>query len=239
VGAYVGLSGELREYLTIWAIGTIIGVTKDVDMKFTHEYDRAHFQVLVLNPSLIPHSIDVVIGEFIHELHFRVERGEMTNPTPIDMDDDTMEERNEEGPGHKSNPKPSQQDQPAPGSSNQNNSARNYVAGSKQILHGKTLPMHIHALEMVHDFVHGAENAGEEVASGGEAPNSDSSSRSCLMCCWPLYLRRSHLGEGVSTGLSLLMSHRWNGRKELRLHVTWILTVTPITPSPLLYCFRC
>jgi hypothetical protein len=175
VGAYVGLSGELREYLTIWAIGTIIGVMKDVDMKFTREYDKAHFQVLVLDPSLIPHSIDVVIGEFIHELHFRVERGEMTNPTPIDMDDDTMEEQNEEGPGHGSNPKPSQQDQPAPGSSNQNNSARNSVAGSKQILHGKTLPMHIHAFEMVHDFVHGAENVGEEVASSGEAPNIDSS----------------------------------------------------------------
>jgi hypothetical protein len=61
-------------------------------MKFTREYDKACFQVLVLDPSLIPHSIDVVIGEFIHELHFWVELGEMTNPTPIDMDDDTMEE---------------------------------------------------------------------------------------------------------------------------------------------------
>jgi hypothetical protein len=65
-----GLPGELREYLTIWGIGTIIGVTKDVDMKFTCEFDRARFQVLVLDPSLIPHSIDVVIGEYIHELHF-------------------------------------------------------------------------------------------------------------------------------------------------------------------------
>jgi hypothetical protein len=27
-----GLPGELREYLTIWAIGTILGVTEDVDM---------------------------------------------------------------------------------------------------------------------------------------------------------------------------------------------------------------
>jgi hypothetical protein len=123
------LAGELREYLTIWAINTIIGVTKDMDMKFTHEDDRARFQVLVLDPSLIPHSIDVVIGEFIHELHFRVERGEMTNPTPIDMYDDTMEERDEEGPGHGSNPKPSHQDQPAPRSRNQNNSVREICGG--------------------------------------------------------------------------------------------------------------
>jgi uncharacterized NAD(P)/FAD-binding protein YdhS len=36
--------------------------------------------------------------------------------------------------------------------------------------------VHFHALEMVQDLVHGAENAGEEVATGGEAPNSDPSS---------------------------------------------------------------
>jgi hypothetical protein len=55
------------------------------------------------------------------------------------------------------------------------------VAGSKQIYHGKTLLVHILAFEMVHDFVHGAENAREEVASGGEAPNSDSDSSSPIM----------------------------------------------------------
>jgi hypothetical protein len=49
----MGLLGELREYLTIWAIGTIIGVTKYVDMKFTRDFDRARFLVLVLDPFLI------------------------------------------------------------------------------------------------------------------------------------------------------------------------------------------
>jgi hypothetical protein len=29
------LSSELRDFLTIWAMGTILGVTKDVDMVFT------------------------------------------------------------------------------------------------------------------------------------------------------------------------------------------------------------
>jgi hypothetical protein len=85
VGPNDGLLSELREYLTIWAIGTILGVTKDDDMKFTREYERAQLQVLVLDPSLIPQSIDVVIGEFIYELHFCVERMEMTHPVPIDM----------------------------------------------------------------------------------------------------------------------------------------------------------
>jgi hypothetical protein len=33
----MGLPGELREFLTIWAIGTILGVTKDIDMKFLRD----------------------------------------------------------------------------------------------------------------------------------------------------------------------------------------------------------
>jgi hypothetical protein len=114
---WVQMSGppeELSEYLTIWAIGTIIGVTKDVDMKFTHEFDRSHFQVLVLDPSLIPHSIDVMIGEYIYEVHFWVERDDMIHPIPIDMDDDTMDDREEEGNGGGNDLKQVQQDQQTP-----------------------------------------------------------------------------------------------------------------------------
>jgi hypothetical protein len=45
-----GLIEELRDYPTIWAIGTILGVTKEVDMKFTRLLDRPRFQVLVSRP---------------------------------------------------------------------------------------------------------------------------------------------------------------------------------------------
>jgi hypothetical protein len=110
VGPNNGLPSELTEYLTIRAIGTILGVTKDVDMKFTREYERAQLQVLVLDPSLIPQSIDVVIGEFIYELHFRVERTEMTHLVPTDMEDDTMDDREEEGDGHGNSSRSMQQD---------------------------------------------------------------------------------------------------------------------------------
>jgi hypothetical protein len=34
------LPSELRDFLTIWAIGTILGVTKDVDMTFTRQYNK-------------------------------------------------------------------------------------------------------------------------------------------------------------------------------------------------------
>jgi hypothetical protein len=44
------LSSELRDFLNIWIVGTILGVTKDVDMIFTRQYNRARMQVLVLDP---------------------------------------------------------------------------------------------------------------------------------------------------------------------------------------------
>jgi hypothetical protein len=44
------LLGELREFLTIWAIGTILGVTKDGDTKFMQDYEIAHFQVYGFTP---------------------------------------------------------------------------------------------------------------------------------------------------------------------------------------------
>jgi hypothetical protein len=126
-----GLPGELREYLTAWAIGTILGVMKDVDMKFTYYFERAEFQVLVLDPSLIRQSIDVVIGEFINELHFCVEHDEMAQPVPIDMEDDTMEEQEDERNGSVGDPKPLQRDASVQKDGTMNSSASSSDAGSK------------------------------------------------------------------------------------------------------------
>jgi hypothetical protein len=36
----ISLPEELRDYPTIWAIGTILGVTKEVDMKSTRSTER-------------------------------------------------------------------------------------------------------------------------------------------------------------------------------------------------------
>jgi hypothetical protein len=52
-----GLPEELRHYPTIWVIGTILWVTKEVDMKFTRAMDRPRFHVIVLDPELIPYSL--------------------------------------------------------------------------------------------------------------------------------------------------------------------------------------
>jgi hypothetical protein len=52
------LPEELQDFPTIWVIGNILEVTKDVDMKFTRTFDRPRFQVLVLDPALILHSVE-------------------------------------------------------------------------------------------------------------------------------------------------------------------------------------
>jgi hypothetical protein len=45
-------------------------------------------QVLVLDPNLIPHFVDVVIRDSLYTLQFRVEENLNDNePTPMDMDD--------------------------------------------------------------------------------------------------------------------------------------------------------
>jgi hypothetical protein len=86
------LPSEFRDFLTIGAVGTILGVTKDVDMPFMRQHNRARLQVLVLDPALIPTSVDVVIGDNVYELHFKVEPEEMQDsPRLLEMDDDNDE----------------------------------------------------------------------------------------------------------------------------------------------------
>jgi hypothetical protein len=56
--------------------------------------------VLVLDPALILISCDVVLGEDIYELQFKVEPEEMVdNPSLLDMDDDSDDMGSKEGEG--------------------------------------------------------------------------------------------------------------------------------------------
>jgi hypothetical protein len=99
------LPGELRDFLTIWAIGTILGVTKDVDMPFTPQHNSARLQVLILDPTVRPISVNVVIGDNVYELQFKVEPTEMQDvPQLLEMDDDnedTNKKEEEAGEGEK------------------------------------------------------------------------------------------------------------------------------------------
>lgn len=97
---FTGLPLELGEFEVIWAVGSILGVSKKVDMKFTRKFDRSRLQVMVLDPNLIPQYVDVVIGDYLYELQFRVEENvDENNPEPMDMDAGKNEDNGEQGKG--------------------------------------------------------------------------------------------------------------------------------------------
>jgi hypothetical protein len=70
---FSGLPPHHRNYLTIWVVVSILGVTKEVDMVFTRHFDINHLQDMVMDPTLIPQRVNVVIGEGMYELILRVE----------------------------------------------------------------------------------------------------------------------------------------------------------------------
>lgn len=104
-----GLPEELLEFPIVWAIGSILGVTRNVDMKFVKKHEMGRLLVAVLDPELVPDLVDIVIGDFVYELQFRVESEENGSiPQPIDMDidqDPNIEEKdkNEDGEAEKEN----------------------------------------------------------------------------------------------------------------------------------------
>jgi hypothetical protein len=81
------LPSHLWDYLIIWVVGAILGVTKDVDMVFTRRFDICCLQVLVMNPNLIPKAVNVVIRDNLYELKFCVELNPSgDSPQPMEID---------------------------------------------------------------------------------------------------------------------------------------------------------
>lgn len=127
---FVGLPSELCEFPIIWAVGTILGVSKEVDMMFMWNYGICRLQVLVVDPNLTPQFVNVVIGDYMYELRFRVEAGgDGTDKPPMPFDfmdkgdgegrqDDDMEEddttRGKKEEKLASEPKTQAKDAPAP-----------------------------------------------------------------------------------------------------------------------------
>jgi hypothetical protein len=73
-------------------------------MVFSRKYEIGQMQVLVLDPNLIPQFVDVVIGDYLYSLQFKVgESGEDGEPQPMDMDnfqedeDEQQDENMKEG----------------------------------------------------------------------------------------------------------------------------------------------
>ena len=65
-------------------------------MKFTKNFGRSRMKVALYNSDLIPEYVDVVFGDFIYELQFRVEKEGDESAPLIDMDTQQDEEPNED-----------------------------------------------------------------------------------------------------------------------------------------------
>lgn len=65
---------SLREFLILWAVGSLLGSTQTVDMETTRKSDFGQVFVAVLDPKLIPRRLDVVVGDHYFELVFEVEK---------------------------------------------------------------------------------------------------------------------------------------------------------------------
>ena len=69
-----GIRKPLREYLNLWAIGTMFGSTQMVDMVTTRKNDFGRILVAVLDPTLLPSRMDVVIGDHYFVLKIEKEK---------------------------------------------------------------------------------------------------------------------------------------------------------------------
>jgi hypothetical protein len=98
-------------------------------MEFMRRHGIGQLQVLAMNPNLIPQMVNIVIGDNLYELKFRVETGvEAGEPHPMDTDDnhsmDTDDKHGAGGSGQKEE-------------EGSNNNAKNLMKGSKM---GSGLP---------------------------------------------------------------------------------------------------
>jgi hypothetical protein len=131
---FTGLPSHLRDFLVIWAVGSILGVSKDVGMEFMRHHGISRLQIAVMNPNLIPQKVNIVIGENVCELKFRVERNVQGGPHPMDMDDN----QEEDGAGWSdkvgTNPGEKQNDKGRTGASDDTTSGVNLNSGGGDCL---------------------------------------------------------------------------------------------------------
>ena len=97
-----GIPPQLRKnYLILWAVGTLIGATQMVDIIFTRAGNLARIKVAVLEPKKNPQTLEVVFGKYLHAIYFIVEEWEGSgahssadqDKDPMDEDDDLLSEK--------------------------------------------------------------------------------------------------------------------------------------------------
>lgn len=68
---------EARDFLSLCAIGSIIGIVMRVDMEKVRKNDLVHLLVGVLDIDAIPSSVEIVVGEYVYDIFskLKLQRG--------------------------------------------------------------------------------------------------------------------------------------------------------------------
>lgn len=145
----------------ILAVGTILEVSKYMDMIFTWKHEICWLHVLVVDPNLIPQYINVFIGDYMYELRFWVEGGSDRNdhnPIALDfMDNGDADAQREDGMEEDKPTKGKEEEKSAPRSqlltaaTSTSVVRRSIVAVNKKVYHNSLCPgfgareKHVHA----------------------------------------------------------------------------------------------
>lgn len=96
-----GIRKRLREYLNLWAIGSMLRSTQMVDMVTMRKNDFGRILVTVVDPALLPSSMDGVIGDHYFELKIEKEKvGFNENGDEVELD---FRENGDDGDGKEEN----------------------------------------------------------------------------------------------------------------------------------------
>ncbi|KAJ1258874.1 hypothetical protein BS78_10G109100 [Paspalum vaginatum] len=89
-----GVPHEIRSFLPLWAVGTILGATQRVDMRSMKKTGVVRLLVAVLDANCIPDDADIVVGNCLYEIFFKVEQvltdnnDDNVHPDEFEDDDD-------------------------------------------------------------------------------------------------------------------------------------------------------
>ena len=68
-----GVPREIRSYLSLWVVGSILGATQKVDMKYLRKSGVVRLLVAVLDVNSIPDDVDIVVDDCLYDIFFHVE----------------------------------------------------------------------------------------------------------------------------------------------------------------------
>ncbi|GJN28162.1 hypothetical protein PR202_gb16255 [Eleusine coracana subsp. coracana] len=69
-----GVPYEIRSYLSLWAVGTIIGATQKVDMKYLKKMGVVRILVAVIDIKGIPDSSEIAVGEGLYDIFYKIDK---------------------------------------------------------------------------------------------------------------------------------------------------------------------